>query len=181
MEVWKPVVGFEEAYAVSNYGAVKRIESISVDGRRLKEKFLHGGCHSNGYEFICLSKDRTYKTHMVHRLVAKAFIPNPNNLPVVNHIDGNIHNNSVDNLEWCTHSENLKHALDIGLMESQCKIRRKVKIRQGERIVLFDSMADCAAYFGFKKGWLQNQIRKHGCIFNYLGWEIEVYGRGIDL
>ena len=75
----------------------------------------------------------------------------------------------------------LKHALDIGLMESQCKIRRKVKIRQGERIVLFDSMADCAAYFGFKKGWLQNQIRKHGCIFNYLGWEIEVYGRGIDL
>lgn len=73
---------------------------------------------------------------------------------------------------------NLKHAVDIGLMESQCKIRRKVTVKRGEHIILFDTMKDCATFFGFKKGWLQNQIRKHGCIFNYKDYEIEVHERG---
>ena len=60
------------------------------------------------------------KNHRVHRLVAEAFIPNPDNLPCVNHIDGNKQNNSVDNLEWCTHSENMIHAYQTGLEQPRC-------------------------------------------------------------
>ena len=60
------------------------------------------------------------KNHRVHRLVAEAFIPNPNNLPCVNHIDGNKQNNSVKNLEWCTHSENMIHAYQTGLEQPRC-------------------------------------------------------------
>ena len=60
------------------------------------------------------------KNHRVHRLVAEMFIPNPNNLPCVNHIDGNKQNNSVKNLEWCTHSENMIHAYQTGLEQPRC-------------------------------------------------------------
>src|SRR5699024_7680392 len=109
--------------------------------------------------------------------VAETFIPNVDNKPVINHKDGNRKNNNVHNLEWCTQAYNLKHAIDTGLMESQCKIRRKVTVKQGEHIILFDTMKDCAAYFGFKRGWLQNLIRKHGCTFKYKDYLIKVHDR----
>lgn len=80
-------------------------------------------------------------------------------------------------MEWCSRSDNLKHALNIGLMESQCKIMRKVTVKYDEKIVIFKTMKDCAAFFGYKKGWLQNQIRKHGCKFNFNNYEIEVHER----
>lgn len=174
------VKGYENLYAVTTSGTVISCERRCSDGRLIKERILKGGEFSNGYKFVCLTKNGVRKNKLIHRLVAEAFIPNPDNLPVVNHIDGNIQNNSVENLEWCTQGYNLKHAVDIGLIESQCKIRRKVTVKQGEHIILFDTMEDCAAFFGFKKGWLHNQIRKHGCIFNYKGYEIEVHGRGND-
>ena len=69
-----------------------------------------------GYREVILNG----KNHRVHRLVAEAFIPNPNNLPCVNHIDGNKQNNSVKNLEWCTHSENMIHAYQTGLEQPRC-------------------------------------------------------------
>ena len=112
--------------------------------------------------------------------MAEAFIENPEGLPLVNHIDGNKTNNHVNNLEWVSYARNFEHAVEIGLMESQCKIRRKVTVKCDEHITTFDTMQDCAAFFGFKKSWLHNQIRKHGCTFNYHGYEIEVHGRGLD-
>lgn len=177
---WKSIKGYEGLYEVSDTGRIKSLCRITIDGKHIKEKIINGGEYSNGYKFVCLRKNGENRNFLVHRLVAEAFIPNSVNLPVVNHIDGNIHNNCVNNLEWCTYSYNLKHAVDIGLVENQCKIRRKVTIRQGEHIILFDTMKDCAAFFGFKRGWLHNQIRKHGCIFDYRGYEIEVHGRGTD-
>ena len=69
-----------------------------------------------GYRHTILNR----KNHSVHRIIAKTFIPNPDNLPCVNHKDGNKLNNSVDNLEWCTHSENVKHAYDNGLERKRC-------------------------------------------------------------
>ena len=169
--MWKNVDGFKYNYQVNEHGDVRKIYKGRITD-------LKGGTYSNGYEFVALTVDTmNYKNISRHRLVAEAFIANPNNLPCVNHKDGNKQNNAVENLEWCTQSQNLEHALKIGLVESQCKIRRKVTIKKGEHIALFDTMQDCCRFFGFKKGWLQNQIRKHGCIFNYKEYSIEVHER----
>lgn len=177
MEQWKDVLGYEGVYQISNLGNVKRLSTVLHD-RFYKEKLLTI-CHNSGtgYDFVCLRKNNRDKNFSVHRLVAQAFIPNPRNLSDVNHIDGNKRNNSVENLEWCTRSENLKHALDIGLIENQCKICRKVTIKCEEKIVVFDTMKDCATFFGFQKGWLQNQIRRHGLTFTYGKYEINVSER----
>ena len=169
--MWKDIEGFKYHYQVNEHGDVQKIHSGKIIP-------LKGGTYSNGYEFVSLTTNNMkYKNFSRHRLVAEAFIPNPMNLPCVNHIDGNKKNNSVLNLEWCTQGENLKHAIEIGLVENQCKIRRKVTVKHGEHIALFDTMTDCSSFFGFKKGWLHNQIRRHGCIFNYKDYIIEVHER----
>ncbi len=177
----KPIKGYEGIYEITEFGQVYSCERTGSDGRHLKKKLLKGGRFSNGYEFVCLRKEGINSNKLIHRLVAEAFIPNIEDHLVVNHLDGNIHNNTKDNLEWCSQAKNLKHAVNIGLMESQCKIRRKVTVKQDENIILFDTMKDCAISFGFEKGWLHNQIRRHGCIFNYKGYEIEVHKRGVVL
>lgn len=108
-EIWKDIVGYEGLYQVSNLGRVKSL----IYSKILKE-FNDGRC--DGYSKIKLYKDKSNKTIKISRLVAIAFLPNYNNLPVVNHIDGNKQNNSVNNLEWVTHSENQKHAIRTGLL-----------------------------------------------------------------
>lgn len=170
-EIWRDIPGYEGLYQVSNCGRIKSM---------YHNKVVTGGKYPNGYRFIALSKDHVKRNCLVHRLVALTFINNPDNLPVVNHIDGNKQNNTVNNLEWVTQGENLKYAVDIGLMESQCKIRRKVVITNNDETRTFKTMKDCAAFFGFKKGWLNNRIRKHGTIFNYNNFIIKVGAREHD-
>lgn len=179
-EIWIPIKNYEELYEVSNLGRVRskgRCIMLPKAIHHIKPKILKGGLFSNGYKFVCLRKNGINKNHLVHRLVAEAFIENPNNYPVVNHIDGNKLNNKLTNLEWCTYSYNLEHAIKIGLVESQCKIRRSVIVERDEKIVTFKTMSDCAKFFGFKKGWLGNRIRKHGLTFEYDGYTIHVNGR----
>lgn len=176
----KDIPAYEGYYKISDTGEVLSCERLGTDGRKIKNRLISGGMFSNGYKYVCLRKDGINHNLLIHRLVAEAFIPNPENKPVVNHKDGNKLNNTVQNLEWVTQGENLYHAVEIGLIESQCKIRRKVTVKQGEHIILFDTMKDCASFFGFKKGWLHNQIRKHGCAFDYKGYEIKVHERGHD-
>ena len=98
-EIWKDVVGFE-GYKVSNFGNVK-----GKYGRILKP----AKDKKTGYYLVCLHKDKKPHTKTVHRLVAKAFIENPNEYPQVNHRDCVKTNNHVDNLEWCTREENEQH------------------------------------------------------------------------
>ncbi len=95
-EEWKPVVGYEGLYEVSNYGRVRRLKWQLV-----KPKKEH--C---GHMRINLYRRGEKKPVLVHRLVAEAFIPNPNNYPVINHKDERPANNRVENLEWCTHKHN---------------------------------------------------------------------------
>ena len=106
MEIWKPIEGYSGRYEVSNYGNVKRVshETKAKDGtiKAFKEELKKQGTDKDGYKTVMLYIGRNRKLFKVHRLVALAFIDNPNNLPMVNHKDENKANNHISNLEWCS-------------------------------------------------------------------------------
>ena len=117
-EVWKDIEGYEGLYQVSNFGDIKSLPKVrrNRSGTYIqKEKLLKLSNTSTGYKKVELYKDKKRKSFKVHRLVAQAFIPNPENKREVNHIDGNKHNNKVNNLEWVTSSENKIHAFKMDL------------------------------------------------------------------
>lgn len=101
-EEWRDVVGYEGLYEVSNQGMIRRsfINNVRVN-RIVKPHITYGG-----YLRLCLSANGKSKQHSVHRIVAMAFIPNPDNLPYVNHKDEDKTNNRASNLEWCSESYN---------------------------------------------------------------------------
>lgn len=101
-EIWKDIEGFEGLYQVSNMGIVRSLDRIDAQGRRLKGKVIASFPNRNGYLKVNLYWDRSIKQVFIHRLVAAAFLDNPDNLPEVNHIDEDKGNNLVENLEWCT-------------------------------------------------------------------------------
>lgn len=108
MEEWKLAPMNEPHYGnywVSNLGRVKNS----------KGRILKGGFNTKGYPHVCVKLEGVQSTYKVHRLVAMAFIPNPDNLPQVNHIDGDKTNNAVSNLEWCDNGHNQRHKLATGL------------------------------------------------------------------
>lgn len=116
-EEWKPIVGYE-GYAVSNLGNVKSVERTCKrrnDGsmRRVKEKIKKPTKLKNGYYSVQLYNDGARKIQYIHRLVAEAFIPNPDNLPWINHKDEDKTNNNVSNLEWCTQKYNTNYGTGI--------------------------------------------------------------------
>ena len=103
MEIWKDIKGYEGLYKVSNYGNVKSLNYNHTGKERLLKPKIET------YYRITLSNYGVVKLYLIHRLVAEAFIPNPDNLPQVNHKDENKHNNHVYNLEWCTNKYNLNY------------------------------------------------------------------------
>lgn len=114
-EIWKDVVGYEGLYKVSNLGKIKSLERKNK--KYQSKEFIMKQCvGTNNYLIVnlYLLNSSKAKTFRVHRLIAETFIPNPNNLPCVNHKDGNKQNNCVSNLEWCSYSWNNKHAYLIG-------------------------------------------------------------------
>lgn len=118
-EQWRDVEGYEGYYQVSNFG---RVESLGRDvinkwGTTTwkPERILKGSVQSLGYCVVYFCVDSDEKVMRVHRLVAEAFIPNPENKPHENHLDGDKQNNRVSNLEWCTPAENTAHAIENGL------------------------------------------------------------------
>lgn len=118
-EVFLPVSGYEERYEVSNTGKVRSLDRVSKHNGHgtpcaIKGKILSLELTNRGYYRIRLQKNGEIKRFQVHRLVGMTFIPNPENKPQINHIDGNTKNNNVSNLEWTTQSENIKHAYNIG-------------------------------------------------------------------
>lgn len=107
-EIWKDVLGYEGRYLISNMGNVVSKERIGKNGAKIDKKVMKKSMLRN-YLSVNLRNEKWQKRVHIHRLVAEAFIPNPNNLPQVNHIDENKLNNCVENLEWCTVRQNVTH------------------------------------------------------------------------
>lgn len=111
MELWKNIDGYDGMYQISNFGNI-RTWFKPPSGIRKTPILRRQDITYQGYHLITLSKNGTKKRYSVHRLVAFAFIPNPENKPFINHIDFNKSNNHFSNLEWCTQKENVKHTIE---------------------------------------------------------------------
>lgn len=147
-EIWKDIEGFEGLYQVSNFGMVRSVDHYVTQPNphnRKPQQVLRPGklitfsIGSSGYYQAPLSKgNRKYKTMMIHRIVAKTFVPNPDNLEIVNHKDENKLNNRADNLEWCTTKYNAHYG----------KNTKRTKVQQldmdGNLIQEFPSARDAA-------------------------------------
>ena len=107
----KDIRGYGKLYAITTFGYIWSYR---------RKKWLHPSINRHGYQVIGLIKDGIYKQYYVHQLVAKSFIKNPYEYTIVNHLDGCKVNNYVENLEWCTQAENIKHAFKTGLMVPIC-------------------------------------------------------------
>ena len=119
-EIWKDIYGYE-GYQISNAGNVRHIYK-NKNGTIIKN--LKNTVNGGGYVRIALYKNKKSVKTLVHRIVAAEFIQNPNNYSIINHLDGNKVNNTVQNLEWCTNSQNIKHAYRTGLSRRTKKIIR---------------------------------------------------------
>lgn len=152
-EIWKDIKGYEGFYQVSNMGRVKGIEREVYSGHNYsvlrieKEKIYKGYKVKNGYIYQTLLKNGKRKTFKLHRLVAETFIPNPDNKPQVNHIDGDKENNKVSNLEWVTRKENLNHAYKTGLSKICPVLQYDL---EGNYLREFKSIDEATRYMGKK-------------------------------
>lgn len=169
-EIWRYVVGLEGKYEVSNLGRVRSLPRyLKCKGAALRfhnGKILSPSKRGN-YLFVVLAPSK--KMYYVHRLVAMAFLPNPNNYPMVNHKDENSSNNNVDNLEWCTckYNNNYSH-VGTKINLKRRKPIKAINIKTGD-VKRFVSMAD-AARQGFDKKSIRLCIRGEkskykGCIW----------------
>ena len=147
MEIWKDIKGYEGRYQVSTEGRVKSL--ISNFGT--SEKIMTPQPVWTGYMRVCLTKDRKSKMHTIHRMVAEAFIPNPENKPIVNHIDGNVKNNKVENLEWVTYAENSNKSKNVTTSERWNSV--KVIDNKGH---IFDSYREAGRYYGISPNTIKN-------------------------
>lgn len=151
-EIWKDVEGVF-GYQVSNLGRVRSI--FSRFGKRAYPRIMKGSIDSHGYVQVTISVDGKSKLMFIHRLVAKAFIPNPLNLEMVNHKDENPLNNSVHNLEWCTRSYNNSygHATD--------SYRRAVCCIYGETAYFFNSIKEASTKMNIPATSIFNALKRH--------------------
>lgn len=151
-EIWKDVVGYEGFYQVSNLGRVKSVGKYDRLGRYHKERIKSTADNGNGYLIVNLKHNGKQQMKTVHRLVAEAFMINPHNYCDINHIDGDKKNNHLDNLEFCTHSSNMLHAVKLGLHNEFGK-RKVLCVETG---TVFESIKAAEQWVGVKGSRLSN-------------------------
>lgn len=147
-ETWRPVKGYESFYEVSDLGRVRSLSRTIVKKNGVKQnkvgKLLKPCKSGNGYYYVVLTKNSHSKSKRIHILVAKAFIPNPENYQQVNHLDGDKSNNKLSNLEWCTPHQNQYHAVTTGLFHNPVILQFK----GGKLIGAYHSTRDAAKATG---------------------------------
>lgn len=155
MEEWK-VISSYPMYEISNLGRVRSYYN-SKYGRRTVPKILHNKTDRIGYSFIHLKNSDGRKPLRIHRLVAEAFIPNPNALPEVNHIDENKQNNVVENLEWCDRLHNVRHSK---VWES---VKREINQYDANHTLIktWYSMSEAARQLGVTPSCIFGAIKQH--------------------
>lgn len=161
-EEWRPVAGYEGIYEVSNYGNVFSLERIDSAGRRRGGFKLKQKTNKYGYKCVNLSKNGIVTSTTVHRLVAQAFIPNPDNKPEVNHKNEDKQDNRVENLEWVTSKENQNHAT---LPQRRSKVKRKtilqIDSKTGRIIAKYNSSVDAKKQTGISAAHIRNCCSGH--------------------
>lgn len=175
-EEWRDVVGYEGLYQVSNFGRVRSLDRIvpimshSPKGNLKKYgKPVRGRVLAPRTAAVYNRVQLCGKEKVVHRLVAQAFIPNPENKPEVNHIDGNKRNNHADNLEWVSHSENAIHSVYV-LKKSPGDWSRK-RVRCVETGEIFKSQVEAAKTYHTSQGAIGNSARKNRPRAGGFHWE----------
>lgn len=170
-EIWKDVEGFEGLYQVSNMGRVRSLDRVDLRGRRLKGKVLVDRHNSRGYHMIALCRDGDVEYKSIHRLVAKAFLDNPDNLPEVNHKDENKANNAVSNLEWCTSRYNVMYGTRNERISKANKRPIYMVSGSGHRY-FFESVKKAAKLLGLNRDCVSKclhgkQEQHHGFTFEW--------------
>lgn len=176
-EIWKDIKGYEGLYQVSNFGKIKSLAK-QVGFCFRSEKILKNNIDTYGYEYVILSKANKTKPFLVHRIVASHFIENVNNKEEVNHIDGNKKNNIVTNLEWCTSTENKKHAISNNLFKP--KFNKSYNAieqydKEGNLIKIWEKASLIQKKLQFSSGRIHNCCKgKHKTAYGFI-WK---YNKG---
>ena len=162
-EEWRDVVGYEGIYEVSNKGRVRTHKHKTTytkkhGVRHWKQLYLKDKTPNGRDVRVALWKNGKPKDFLVHRLVAFAFIPKIEGKNCINHIDGNPKNNSVENLEWCTHLENNRHAFETGLITTNMKVKL---INHLGIEYEFNSLSKAGAFLGRSHGYVSNKLKKN--------------------
>lgn len=171
---WTPIKGYEGIYEISRFGIIRSVARKIKIGDNIfkevptKEISIFPNKKRRNYCYVHLYKDNKEECKLVHRLVAETFIPNPDNKPEVNHIDGNKFNNQVSNLEWVTSKENKRHAWDNKLCTADHK---KVKIRCIQNNIIYNSVIECSKALNMDVRGIFRQLK--GEINNVKGYTFE--------
>ena len=177
VEVWKPIAGYEGIYEVSNLGRVRSLDRIKSNGARMMGRVLLQDCSNRGYMSVELNVDKKNKRCSIHRLVAMAFIPNPNNLPEVNHKDENKLNNNVCNLEWCTPSYNSNYGTRNERLYKKYNLLKEKPIAKydsnGNLVATYKSIAEAGRINGNRnsiRAVLSGRTKRtiDGCSYKYI-------------
>jgi len=177
-EVWKPIKGYERLYSVSNFGEVKSHDRKVWNGNGFytkKGRILKKSLTTTGYWKVELYKDTKRRSMRVHRLVAKEFLPRVKGKNLINHKDGNPLNNHVKNLEWCTQSENIRHAYETGLIRSNFT-RYKDAIANEYVRDKSSNIGKLARKYGCSDSSIRRYLQKKGIKTRSISESQDVYG-----
>lgn len=182
-EIWKPILGFENLYVVSNLGKVKRLSTDSKKGSgnyARSEHLISQRENNNGYKMVDLYKENQRSQFLVHRLVTQAFIENPNGLPFVNHKDENPKNNRFDNLEWCTQKYNMNYGTcpkRIGESNSKKVIQ---KTKDNVFVKEYASIIEAERETGISNGCICDCLHNKRKSAGGFLWEYAIYGSEVS-